>query len=701
MKFSLPSINFKSESPQLYSFLKKVKEVIELREGIYGVSDSFVTREELKSLGPGDIGGGGGVGEGGNAWVPEGLTSLNPPKNLKLDRLGIFYTIVLSWDNAENHTGVEGTEIWCSYTNNKSDAFRVGLVAFPEKEFVFVPENVAHDYYFWIRHIGNGLYSPWEPSNVQGGYVVTSESLIAITVKELLEKLKGNIHEDLLAQDVISLINSSSMEVRPFDAQTKWIKGDWVCSNQKIYKCLKNIVSLPCPTPPSDEFWKLIGEGDAITDIIDGNVFAIKDSLAKIKKQEDSITLISQDITALQSSIEDTEENISANANAISSLNTTVTNQAGEISAHSSSINSVSTTVGNHTASIQQLSQSVNGLNAQYTLKVNANGHVAGIGLAANSDVSEMVLVADKFKIINPAQPGVPAKQPFTISTIEGKTFIGIDGNLLVAGDKTFMKDGYINTEILQINDKMIVGRLSKNKLDSSLETQSGASSKANNAESNSKSYTRGWCQQGADKTQTALNNGADISRARANGYTLIDGGYIRTGLITASNIRTGILQSHDGKIQLNLNNSAEGLKIKAGGALKLDGLDGGKLEIVEGNTSIISLYGKKGNGGSGIFAPDYFFIKGHKKSNYYPRWEVMDFSRFNMKSHYDGVGSFSDFTMQGQFNNGNISLTSISEESLRQIAIGDDYIQLIVAGISYQFKKDGIYINHKKKIAA
>ena len=45
-----------------------------------------------------------------------------------------------------------------------------------------------------------------------------------------------------------------------------------------------------------------------------------------------------------------------------------------------------------------------------------------------------------------------------------------------------------------------------------------------------------------ADATQTALNLGAAIDYAKANGVTLIQNGYIRTGLINASYINTGVL---------------------------------------------------------------------------------------------------------------------------------------------------------------
>ncbi len=47
-----------------------------------------------------------------------------------------------------------------------------------------------------------------------------------------------------------------------------------------------------------------------------------------------------------------------------------------------------------------------------------------------------------------------------------------------------------------------------------------------------------------ADVTQTALDNGADIDNAKANGYTLINGGYLATEILTADHIQTGTLDA-------------------------------------------------------------------------------------------------------------------------------------------------------------
>lgn len=61
----------------------------------------------------------------------------------------------------------------------------------------------------------------------------------------------------------------------------------------------------------------------------------------------------------------------------------------GKITAQVSKVNTLQSTLNGQTASISQHSQTLNGLSAQYTIKVQTGGVVAGIGLASNNGVSD------------------------------------------------------------------------------------------------------------------------------------------------------------------------------------------------------------------------------------------------------------------------------------------------------------------------
>jgi hypothetical protein len=74
---------------------------------------------------------------------------------------------------------------------------------------------------------------------------------------------------------------------------------------------------------------------------------------------------------------------------------------------------------------------------AQWTLKMNVNGHICGVGMAINDEVSEFVIMADIFKIQHPDHPGEPAYTLpiFEVGYINGiGGQVGIRGNLVIDG---------------------------------------------------------------------------------------------------------------------------------------------------------------------------------------------------------------------------------------------------------------------------
>ncbi|WP_228269542.1 phage tail tip fiber protein, partial [Acinetobacter bereziniae] len=67
-----------------------------------------------------------------------------------------------------------------------------------------------------------------------------------------------------------------------------------------------------------------------------------------------------------------------------------------------------------NTALVQQSLQSINGIKAQYTVKTDVNGYVAGIGLInEGSGKSQFIIRADQFAIAAPASVGNEAKYAF------------------------------------------------------------------------------------------------------------------------------------------------------------------------------------------------------------------------------------------------------------------------------------------------
>jgi hypothetical protein len=81
-------------------------------------------------------------------------------------------------------------------------------------------------------------------------------------------------------------------------------------------------------------------------------------------------------------------------------------------------------------------------LNDRISLKLNSNGHVAGmaIGWDESGDVSETVFINDVFKICLPDGSGI--KQAFTVGTVGGISTVGVNGNMIIDG--TLSVDAFV-----------------------------------------------------------------------------------------------------------------------------------------------------------------------------------------------------------------------------------------------------------------
>ena len=72
-----------------------------------------------------------------------------------------------------------------------------------------------------------------------------------------------------------------------------------------------------------------------------------------------------------------------------------------------SEVKTVTSSVDTNTATIQVQSQSIDGLEAQYTVKIDNNGHLAGFGLASElvdgNISSDFMVAADRFSVVDPS----------------------------------------------------------------------------------------------------------------------------------------------------------------------------------------------------------------------------------------------------------------------------------------------------------
>ncbi|HFC8521422.1 TPA: phage tail protein [Neisseria subflava] len=114
-------------------------------------------------------------------------------------------------------------------------------------------------------------------------------------------------------------------------------------------------------------------------------------------------------------------------------VQTALTKATGGIRALGERIATAQSTADGNTAAVQAHARSINGLEAQYTVKVDANGKVAGFGLASTpkngTPESRFIVNADRFGI---GAAGKDDVFPFTVDTERNR--VGVNGELVVNG---------------------------------------------------------------------------------------------------------------------------------------------------------------------------------------------------------------------------------------------------------------------------
>ena len=124
--------------------------------------------------------------------------------------------------------------------------------------------------------------------------------------------------------------------------------------------------------------------------------------------------------------------------------------ESGAIKAAAVSLNTVSSAVDGQATTIGVQASSIDGLKAQYTVKIDNNGAVAGYGLASTTtssgnNVSEFIVNADRFAILRDASDTGTAQVPFSVVTTS-YTNNGVTVNPGVYIADAFIANGTIDT---------------------------------------------------------------------------------------------------------------------------------------------------------------------------------------------------------------------------------------------------------------
>ena len=140
-----------------------------------------------------------------------------------------------------------------------------------------------------------------------------------------------------------------------------------------------------------------------------------------------------REIQTLSSRLDTAEQSVNETKGTVQVVQTTLTKATGEIKSLGERITTAQSTADGNKATVQAHARSINGLEAQYTVKVDVNGKVAGYGLATTpkngTPESKFIVNADRFGI---GAPGKADVFPFTVDTQQNR--VGVNGELVVNG---------------------------------------------------------------------------------------------------------------------------------------------------------------------------------------------------------------------------------------------------------------------------
>ena len=352
-------------SAELRQYLTSLGEALEIRLGRKGdPRDRAVTLRELTDGGLNNttLRVGGVTTTGPASTSGGGTSSTTPVTPVGFLVTGGFANISLRWNwPGSNYSGHSLTEIWRNTVDVRASATRIGIS--PGTTFVdYCGGNQT--FYYWIRHVNiDGL---------AGSYNATAGTLgqTQPDTTYLISLLAGSITSSELAGSLATPI--------------------------ALIPSLENFVGYSTSYSGNSLLTRM---GSVET------VAGAAATSAQLQQEVSTLTTadsaITSSVTTLTATVNDPTTGLAASHAAIQ---TEATARATADAAVSQTVSTLQTTVNGNTTSIQTNASSVDGLEAQYTVKIDAAGHVAGFGLANSAatatPVSEFYVRADKFALL-------------------------------------------------------------------------------------------------------------------------------------------------------------------------------------------------------------------------------------------------------------------------------------------------------------
>ena len=452
---ALPSAPNKID-PELKKFLDKMVEAVEIRLGRRGdIRDRAITLRELISSGlakelaanpydPNAIDFGVPLGDDLNL-----SQAVGKPENLQAS--AAFSTALIQWD-LWKHRNHFRTHIYRNTSDIRSTATFIGT---SDSQF-FTDEDVTSGttYYYWARHENtHGDMSEWNAESGTSATVAQDTAFLlnllagAIGTSELAASLATDVGRIPGWHTLIGNYNPSTVNYRSLtdiNTQVTTTAGNFTTLNTTVTGAGGHSAKITAlETTVNDGTTGVVATSTAL-DVLETKV--------GYSYLPNSGNRLFDNSGAIKSSTDATAYN-TANGYTSGHANYVAWNDGMGAAQMSTRIQVDDGTGTFHT--LEQQAQTIhgtNGLSSQYSVKINANGHVAGFGLASSSptaggSTSEFIVAADKFSIVDPAGgTGVPVFTTVTSTqVINGVTVLPgvyIDGLQVQNGSITNAKIG-------------------------------------------------------------------------------------------------------------------------------------------------------------------------------------------------------------------------------------------------------------------
>jgi hypothetical protein len=325
-----------------------------------------------------------------------------------LSAVGGIFSIDLAWSFDPTAVGVDYVEIHGSLTGNRADAVLLTVQKYPARSWVHMGMPAGQEWFYWGRVVDtSGNLSEWHPLSATDGVTASSST----DPSEILDMLFDQIGLAHIAAEL-----AEPIEQIPLIA---WAQ-DWDSLTAEINR-------LGAQT---------LVQGERV------HSFALINTEQTLRTTEDEA--LAQQISTVAAGLD----------GAVAAIQTEETARVTADEANASLITNVQARLdtGDFAAvktSAEASANKITGLEAKYTIKVNAAGHVAGMELLSGSGGSAVVWLADKFLFAKPDGTGTP-QQIMALGTVNGVNALGLRGDLIVDGSIVASK---IDTRGLTIKD--------------------------------------------------------------------------------------------------------------------------------------------------------------------------------------------------------------------------------------------------------